>query len=215
MELKNNITYIFSKIYNLFFSSLNIKGKENTIKCAYTFLYNTKIVVNGSYNNIIFSPNTVLRNCDIKIYGNNNAIIIGSNSRIKNTKIHCEDNFGVINIGCNFTMEGGLIASGEDNNKISIGEDCMFSENVQLRNTDSHWIVCKETNKILNKGKKILIGDHVWIGANSIILKGVKVKRESVVGIGSIITKDIEKNKVICGANRIVKNNITWLRERI
>lgn len=216
-ELKTTsyITNIFSKLFNIFFGSIKIKGIGNKVGVKYIFLYNSKIVVYGDFNEIRFTKNTILKNCEIKIYGNNNIIEIGEGSRLTKAKIHCENNKSNISIGKNFSIEGGLIASGENNNSIKIGNDCMFSENIQIRNTDSHWIICRETNEILNRGKNIEIEDHVWIGANSKILKGVKIGKESVIGIGSIITKDIESNVVVCEKNLVIRKNINWLRERI
>ena len=40
--------------------------------------------------------------------------------------------------------------------------------------------------------KEIIIEDDVWIGFNSIILKGVKIGRGAIIGAGSIVTKDVE-----------------------
>ena len=43
----------------------------------------------------------------------------------------------------------------------------------------------------------VIIGNNVWIGANTIILKGVTIGDNVVIGAGSIITKNIDSNKII------------------
>ncbi len=48
-------------------------------------------------------------------------------------------------------------------------------------------------------GNDIVVGDHVWIGANAIILPGVKVGSSSVIGAGSVVTKDIQENSIMAG----------------
>ena len=47
--------------------------------------------------------------------------------------------------------------------------------------------------------KRVIIEDDVFIGANAVILEGVRIKRGSVIGAGSIVTKDVEENAVVYG----------------
>lgn len=55
----------------------------------------------------------------------------------------------------------------------------------------------------------IIIEDDVWIGANSVILPGVTIKKGAVVGAGSIVTKDIPPYAIVCGnPARIIKYRI-------
>lgn len=48
-------------------------------------------------------------------------------------------------------------------------------------------------------GTGIVIGDNVWIGANSVILDGVKIGNNCVIGASSVVTKDIEENSIAVG----------------
>lgn len=57
--------------------------------------------------------------------------------------------------------------------------------------------------------KDILLGEHVWIGANSTILKGVNLAEGTIVPYGSVIHKsNNEKNVVFL--NKILKSDIVW-----
>ncbi len=59
----------------------------------------------------------------------------------------------------------------------------------------------------------MIIGNHVWIGENALILKGVKIGDNSIVGAGSVVTKDVPNNSIVAGnPARIIKNNINWER---
>ena len=49
------------------------------------------------------------------------------------------------------------------------------------------------------KAKDILIEDNVWIGANAVILGGVKVREGTVVAAGAVVKKDTEKNSIVGG----------------
>lgn len=47
--------------------------------------------------------------------------------------------------------------------------------------------------------QKTIIGDNVFLGANAVILAGVRVGDGAIIGAGSIVTKDVEKNMVVAG----------------
>ncbi len=45
----------------------------------------------------------------------------------------------------------------------------------------------------------IIIEDDVWIGANSVILPGVTIKKGAIIGAGSVVTKDVPQYAIVCG----------------
>ena len=55
--------------------------------------------------------------------------------------------------------------------------------------------------------KSTIVGDDVWIGANVVILPGVKVNNHSIIGAGSIVTKDIGEYEIVGGnPASVIKN---------
>ncbi len=96
---------------------------------------------------------------------------------------------------------------------IEIGEHCMFSYGIIVRNHDSHHILDAKTGDVTNHPKDIIIGKEVWVGENATILKGVSIGNYSVVATGSVVTKSCGNGVVIAGnPARIVKEEITWKR---
>jgi acetyltransferase-like isoleucine patch superfamily enzyme len=84
--------------------------------------------------------------------------------------------------------------------KIVIGNYCGFGGNVSLWDTDFHGLQYNE--RIVKEAVKtapIIIGDHVWIGAYTIILKGVTIGNRSVIGAGSVVTKNIPDDEIWAG----------------
>jgi len=84
--------------------------------------------------------------------------------------------------------------------KISIGSNSIFGNNVSLFDHD-HNI---STTKIPYKEQgytysEIKIGQNVWLGANSVILKGVHIGDNSIVAAGSVVTKTIAANELWAG----------------
>lgn len=85
-------------------------------------------------------------------------------------------------------------------NKIVIGRNCGFGGNVFIWDTDFHGI-CYTDRTVFEKIKTdpIRIGNDVWIGANTIVLKGICIGDRSVIGAGSVVTKDIPSDEVWAG----------------
>ena len=96
---------------------------------------------------------------------------------------------------------------------ISIGHHVVISERVVLRDSDSH--VIKDV-KGMELEKPVVtapieIGDHVWIGMNVIVLKGVTIGEGSVVAAGSVVNKDVPPHCLVAGVPaKVVKTNVTW-----
>lgn len=96
---------------------------------------------------------------------------------------------------------------------VTIGKDCAISWDTQIMDTDFHHIYGQD-GKLLNMDKPVAIGNHVWIGSHSIILKGTALPDELVIAAGSIISSgsfDISEGTVLTGLpTRVLKKNIKW-----
>lgn len=94
--------------------------------------------------------------------------------------------------------------------KITIGKQALIGWNVTINDTDGHYIIDNEQRKA-NYGA-IEIGDHVWIGAHSIVSKNTKILNNSVVAQGSVVTKQFpQENVLIAGVPaKIIKENVNW-----
>ena len=91
----------------------------------------------------------------------------------------------------------------------------MFATDIIIRLSDFHTIIDNKTNKVINYGKDIIIEDNVWIAQNVTVLKGVNIAKNSVIGVGSVVTKDCNnQNSIYAGIPaKMIKTNIAWLRE--
>lgn len=90
--------------------------------------------------------------------------------------------------------------------EIQIGQDVAISHNVIIRDSDNHQLTGQESVSL-----PIKIGDHVWIGVNSVILKGVNIGDGSVIGAGSVVTRDIPARCLAAGIPaRVIRSNIEW-----
>ena len=97
--------------------------------------------------------------------------------------------------------------------KIIIGKDNLWGWNVFVLDTDGHPIY-GPGKEIINQNKEVIIGDDVWLGADSRVLKGAVIPDGCVVGMGSIVTRSENlKNCILAGAPaKVVKEGISWDR---
>ncbi|MGD1946035.1 MAG: sugar O-acetyltransferase [Croceivirga sp.] len=92
-----------------------------------------------------------------------------------------------------------------DNNKITIGENCLIGPHVQIYTAEhplkaSERIAKKELGtSYLTSTKPVVIGDNVWIGGNSVIFPGVTIGNNVTIGAGSVVTKSIPDNVLAYG----------------
>ena len=192
-----------------------ILGKNNVV-INKGVLLKVRFDVVGNNNLIEIGKCSVLSNMMIYIRGNNHILKIAENCYYNGGSVWFEDNSCQVEIGNKTTIESAHLAVTEPNRKIIIGQDCMLSGEIEFRTGDSHSIIDNNTKKRINMAKNIEVGDHVWIGARSIILKGVNIGHNSIVGTNSIVTKNIPSHSVAAGIPaKVIRTNIDWDRERI
>lgn len=107
---------------------------------------------------------------------------------------HCE--YGNhIEVGENFYANVNCIMLNVG--KITIGDNVLFGPNVSIY-TAGHPIHPESRNSGYEYGIPVTIGSNVWIGGSCVILPGVSIGNNVVIGAGSVVTKDIPDN--VCAA---------------
>ena len=114
-------------------------------------------------------------------------------------KLYADKPGALIKVGANTRINGACIHAYTE---ISIGANCLIAANSQILDSNAHEV--SETNPKMrlntrDEGKSIRIEDDVWIGLNCIIFGGVTIGRGSVIGAGSIVTRDIPELVVAAG----------------
>jgi len=92
--------------------------------------------------------------------------------------------------------------------KVIIGDNCQMAPNVAIY-TAGHPIHPMSRNSAYEYGKKIEIGNNVWIGGNAVICPGVHIGNNVVIGAGSVVTKDIPDWTIAAGNPCRVVRQIT------
>jgi len=117
---------------------------------------------------------------------NNSKLILGKNVNFfSGAQIKCFEN-SQISIGNDTYFSGPITIHSKD--KITIGSNCSISWNVTIIDSDFHPI---GKSPILSK--EVIVGNHVWIGSNVTILKGVKIENGTIIAANSVVTKTLKK----------------------
>lgn len=83
--------------------------------------------------------------------------------------------------------------------KISIGTHCLIGDMTSIIDCDFHEVDPSKRGAGIGPIEPVSIGDNVWIGGRVLILRGVSIGNNSVIGAGSIVTKSIPPNSLAVG----------------
>jgi serine acetyltransferase len=89
-----------------------------------------------------------------------------------------------VQIGRDALLNGAMLHA---KSGITIGDDARLAFGVRVIDSDMHPIDCETPER----STPVVIGDRVWIGADCLILRGVRIGSDVVVGAGSIVTRDL------------------------
>jgi acetyltransferase-like isoleucine patch superfamily enzyme len=191
---------------------------SNRIEFAGAFLKGTVFDIRGRDNRVFIGKKARLSNCKITIIGDHCSLIIGGGHTIVNgTSFWLQDDHSHISIGKDFICgEGSQIASCEGT-IISLGDDCMLSEDIEMRSSDSHSIFNTNTRMRINEARNITISNHVWITAHVRILKGSYVAAHCVVGNSSLVSGKLsQSHSIYAGVPcKLMKEQIEWSKYKL
>ena len=157
--------------------------------------------------------------CNIHFHGDQNVISFGSCCQFKgNIYVGYADSPA---IGCKISIGSGVTCTGsveicvcDDNTTLSIGDDCMFSFGNFIWTSDTHAII--QDSQLLNRGYSVIIGNHVWIGMNAIILKNTQIPSNSIIGACAVVSGKYDQIGSVFVGNpaKVTKTGINWDRAR-
>ena len=137
-----------------------------------------------------------------RVYGrpritNPGEIVVGDKFRFFSTTVPSEmvaHAGGRIEIGNNVFINYGASLSAHQ--RVRIGDSCQLGSYACLMDNDYHGV---EERGRAGESKPIILGRNVWLGVRVIVLKGVTIGDNAVIGAGSVVTRDIPANCLAAG----------------
>ena len=185
--------------------------------CCKGALRRCHVMMSGGGNSIDIAKTDNLNNVRIDISGHNNKLIISEGvSFSEGGYIRIQDNSNKIIIGRNTKIINVFFSSADQDTTIEVGENCLFSDDIIVRSSDSHSILSLDGCRI-NKGGNVYIGNHVWVCNGVRIMKGSMIGDDSVIGSNALVSgQSFDSNSLIAGIPaKKVKDGINWSYERI
>lgn len=175
---------------------------------------NSKIVFTGKNNVLFVEDGVCLKNSMISFQGDDSVVYLSKNRHhylLRITVYHDS----VVYIGRDCYINGILTLIASEQKNIVIGREGLFSFGIFMRTADPHLLYDCETKERINSSRSILIGDHVWIGQNALVLKGTQVGSGSIIGGDTVLSgKQIASNVAVCGnPGKVVRRNVFFSSE--
>ncbi len=139
---------------------------------------------------VLRAPGSVIKigkNCVFRNTGDSNRIGVNHKCIISTLTSNAE-----LTIGENCGFSGTTIGCFS---KIIIGSDVRFGANTLINDGDWHL-----DDPRVGPPKPVVIGDNVWIGYGAIVMKGVTIGKNSIIGVNSVVTSDIPENCIAVGS---------------
>ena len=214
---KSKLSYLIAYVYSLWGFNKIVCKRGNKLNKKNCYLRKCNIEIYGNNNIIDFGESAnYLTNCHIYVNGNNNRIILGERNVFLDGELWIEDDNGLVLFGHKNRIEGRTHIAVIEGASIQFGNECLFSTDVVFRTGDSHSILDSESGVRINPSKSIRVCDKVWFGNKTIVLKGVEIQSECIVGSGAVVTKSIPSNSIVAGnPAKIIKNNVKWDIQRL
>lgn len=195
-RLNNNISYKGRCKVKVRFSK---SSKNNNFEIEEKVKGSIRIKVSGNNNSVKVGTGCNLNNLNLRIVGNNNTVLLGKSCSFGNN--------------CSINMTD-LTKESTEGKSLIIGDNCMISYDVDMRNSDGHPIYSSDCkNIIINHNGNIKIANNVWIGSRVTILKNSIIEENTIVGACSLVRGIVDANSVYGGVPvRKVKSNVIWKR---
>lgn len=188
----------------------------NVVQCPDKIETDIQVTFRGRNNRIVVAKGARIAALRVVFDCDNGTLIIGPSRRSPfslNARLG-ED--ATVKIGRDFTTTSMPVVTAVEGATVSFGDDVLVASTNQFRTDDGHPIFDVKTGRRINPAKDVIIGNHVWFGAQSVALAGARVGDGSVIGFRSLVTGPIPNNVIAVGAPaQVVRKDVAWERPHL
>jgi acetyltransferase-like isoleucine patch superfamily enzyme len=190
------------------------RGENNVLELDPDHLQNGDghIILNGSGNTVRIGKPQAYGRISIQLW-NNSKVFIDHGCEMHLLRVFAPRGAS-LKVGEKTVFNGIVEFHMTEDRGVTLGQRCLIGAETFFWPSDMHSVVSVESGRRINPPKDIVIGDRVWVAARSLMLKGSKIGDGSVVGAGSVVTREIPKNCIAAGnPAKVIKQNVSWDRE--
>lgn len=178
-------------------------------------LVSSVIEFTGTGNVLFVEDGTRLRNTRLRFLGNDSVIYLRRSARYTEviaTLFH--ESVLYLGPGSSFTSAARFVPS--ERRHVIVGSDAMFSSRVAFRTADPHLVYSAHDHRRVNPSRSVWVGDHVWLGEDSLFLKGARVGSGSILGARAVVTRAVPSNTSAGGVPaRVIGTDVFWTRPSV
>ena len=204
---------------------IDIRGSDNRLRIGpgLRLVKQARLLIAGNDNVVELGERVRLQaeefrrigeNYDLGIRGSRNRLVVGADvtGRIRAQLV---TDGAALEIGAETTIVDVHFTFHEPR-RITLGRGCMLAARVWMTVSDMHSVIDLETGERLNPAQDIVVGDRVWLGYDTKVLKGAVIGAGAIIGTGSVVTGVIPPNCMAAGyPARVLRENVTWRRPLI
>ena len=185
--------------------------QDNVFAGALPVLSNSSITIKGKNNHLYFEEGVRLESSRITLEGNNGLVMLGRSRHAYKVDLSINTNCSIV-FGRDNYFNGQLHIIASEGRNVVVGDNCLLSFGIWIRTADPHLVFDCETHERINYSKDVVIGDHVWIGQNAMMLKGTTIGSGSIVGAMSLVSGKCIPSNTSWGGNpaKQIKSGIFW-----
>ena len=195
-------------------SDVEISGENHRVIWNDARLHRCRVEISGKNNRLEIGDGAILWNAKIQLIGNNLFCHIGANTRLRGGTFVVTDENSRLEIGDSTTMTGPVIVA-QGGARVIFGQDCMVAYGSDIRCSDGHSVIDTASGETINPAADVVIGNHVWIGIHSQILKGLTIADHAIVAARSVVTRPVATGTVVGGnPAKTIRTGVTWDRRQ-
>jgi acetyltransferase-like isoleucine patch superfamily enzyme len=222
-------------------AQVTFTGRNATLEIVGLAVNNADLFITLGTNAKVYLGKNIRLAGKIRIHADDNAtIFLGDDGRFADTTFSCAK-YGVLKFGekceihrnglvtvaedarvelggqCTFRVDPFIVAHRDTS--IVFGHDCMAAGKVHIRSNDGHSIFDLATDKKLNpgnKGRKVNVGNHVWLGYDSMLMYGTDLGDNVIVGAKNLVRNEFPANTIVAGnPAKVIRHDVNWDRREM
>ncbi len=195
-------------------SRIRITGPGHEVRWAGARLHRCRVRITGENNRLEIGAGAILWGARLELTGRNLLCRIGAHTRLRGGTFIVTDEFSRLEIGERTTMTGPMLVA-QGGRGVLLGRDCMVAYGTDVRCSDGHSVLDAADRRPLNPAADVRIGDHVWLGIHSQVLKGLTIADHAIVAARAVVTRSVPGGTLVAGnPARPVRSGVTWDRRR-